>query len=181
MNAFGLLNYLGSQAATVIMEMNPLTVRNTDEDHLLDPEFHLNAFRYRERNILTSAAKRLKRHIDDGMDSFDAFNVCQQHLVQVGFAYVERVILEQFLDAIEHITDDGCKVALLQLYRIFALNLIDKNKGWYLEQGYMEGVKTKAIRRLLNQLCWEARRDAVPLVNAFAIPAPCLHAPIALD
>ncbi|MCS6973688.1 MAG: acyl-CoA dehydrogenase family protein [Cyclobacteriaceae bacterium] len=181
MNAFGLLNYLAGQAATAITEMNPLIVRNTDETHLLDPEFHLNAFRYRERDILISAARRLKRHIDSGMDSFDAFNVCQHHLVQAGFAYIERIILEQFLEAVEQAEDDGCKTVLKQLYRIFALNLLDKHKGWYLEQGYMEGVKTKAIRKLLNQLCWEVRQDAVPLVNAFAIPDACLAAPIALS
>ncbi len=181
MSAFGLLNYLAGQAATAITEMNPLIVRNTDETHLLDPEFHLNAFRYRERDILISAAKRLKRHIDSGMDSFDAFNVCQHHLVQVGFAYVERIIAEQFYQAVESVKDDRCKTVLMQLYRIFVLNLLDKHKGWYLEQGYMEGVKTKAIRKLLNQLCWEARQDAVPLVNAFAIPDTCLAAPIATN
>lgn len=181
MSAFGLLNYLAGQAATAITEMNPLIVRNTDETHLLDPEFHLNAFRFRERDILISAARRLKRHIDAGMDSFDAFNVCQHHLVQVGFAYVERIMLEQFYQTVEGVEDDGCKTVLKQLYRIFALNLLDKHKGWYLEQGYMEGVKTKAIRRLLNQLCWEVRQDAVPLVNAFAIPDACLAAPIALS
>jgi acyl-CoA oxidase len=83
MNVFTILNYVAEKAKTGITEMNPITVRNTDETHLLDPEFQLNAFKYRERDILTSAAKRLKRHIDSGMDSFDAFNVCQHHLVQV--------------------------------------------------------------------------------------------------
>jgi acyl-CoA oxidase len=44
----------------------------------------------------------------------------------------------------------------------------------------MEGVKTKAIRKMVNQLCWEVRQDSVPLVNAFKIPDQCLAAPIAL-
>ena len=63
---------------------------------------------------------------------------------------------------------------------VFALSQIDKNKGWYLEQGYMEAVKTKAIRKLVNQLCWEIRQDAVPLTDAFNIPESCLAAPIAV-
>jgi acyl-CoA oxidase len=42
----------------------------------------------------------------------------------------------------------------------------------------MTGTKTKAIRRLVNQLCWEVRQDAVPLVQAFKIPESCLAAPI---
>lgn len=180
MNVFTILNYVADQARTSITEMNPITTRNTSDEHLLDPEFQQNAFRYRERDILTSAAKRLKRHIESGMDSFDAFNVCQHHLVQVGLAYIERVVLEQFITEIDRTKDAGCKKALKQLCDLFALNLIDRNKGWYLEQGYMEGGKTKAIRKMVNQLCWEVRQDAVPLVNAFNIPDACLSAPIAI-
>jgi acyl-CoA oxidase len=170
----GIINFLAERAATSITEMNPFTIRNTDEEHLLDPEFHLNAFEFRERDILISAARRLKRHIDDGMDSFDAFNVCQHHLVQVGFAYIERIILERFQSAIKDVSDAGCKAALTKLCNLFALSQIDKNKGWYLEQNYMEGPKTKAIRKVLNQLCWEVRQEAVPLVNAFGIPKRAL-------
>ncbi len=181
MNVFGLLGYVADQAATSITEMNPLIVRNTDEDHLLDFEFHLNAFRYREKDILTSAARRLKRLISEGMDSFDAFNVAQHHLVQVGFAYIERIILEQFIARIEEVEDPACKTALTKLCQLFALSQIDKNKGWYLEQGYMEGAKTKAIRKLVNQLCWDIRQEAVPLVNAFNIPDQLLAAPIAIQ
>lgn len=180
MNVFGILNYVANQAKTSITEMNPITIRNTSEEHLLDPGVQLQAFKYRERDILTSAARRLKRHIDNGMDSFDAFNVCQHHLVQVGFAYIERIILEQFILQVENTKDKGCKKVLKKLCDLFALSQLDKNKGWYLEQGYMEGVKTKAIRKMVNQLGWEIRQDAVPLTDAFAIPDRCLSAPIAL-
>jgi acyl-CoA oxidase len=179
MNLLGMVNYVASQAKTSLTEMNPVIVRNTDDDHLLDLEFHLNAFRYREKSILASAAKRLKRHLDEGMDSFDAFNVCQHHLVQTGHAYVERIILEQFQKQVEVTSDEGCKRVLTKLCQLFALHHLDENKGWYLENGYMEGVKTKAIRKLVNQLCWEVRQDAVPLVNAFNIPEYLLSAPIA--
>ncbi|MBS1555569.1 MAG: acyl-CoA dehydrogenase family protein [Bacteroidetes bacterium] len=178
MDFFGILGYVAEQAATSISELNPITVRNTDEEHLLDPTFQLDAFKYRERDILTSAAKRLKRHISEGMDSFDAFNVAQHHLVQVGFAYIERMVLEKFIEQVNQTTDAGCKAILKKLCDLFALSQIDKNKGWYLEQGYMEGVKTKAIRKLMNQLCWDIRQEAVPLVDAFAIPDSCLAAPI---
>lgn len=180
MNLFGMLNYVADQAKTSLTERNPLIVRNTDDEHLLDAEFHLNAFRYRERDILTSAAKRLKRHITSGMDSFDAFNVVQHHLVEVGFAYIERIILEKFQEQVNATTDPGCQEILRKLCQLFALSQIDKNKGWYLENGYMEGVKTKAIRKLVNQLSWDIRQDAVPLVEAFKIPDSCLAAPIVL-
>jgi acyl-CoA oxidase len=181
MNVFTILNYITDQAKTSITEMNPIIVRKTDDEHLLNAEFQLDAFKYRERDILTSAAKRIKRHIDSGMDSFDAFNVCQHHLVQVGFAYIERIILEKFIEQVEATKDAGCKAVLKKLCDLFALSQIEKNNGWYLEQGYMEGVKTKAIRKLVNQLCWDIRQDAVPLTDAFNIPDACLSAPIAIN
>ncbi len=178
MNAFGILNYVANQAKTTITEMNPFAVRNTEDEHLLDFDFHLSAFKYRERDILTSAAKRLKRHLDSGMDSFDAFNVCQHHLVEAGMAHVERVVLEQFQQVVEKTKDEGCKKILQQLCQLYAINLLDQHKGWYLENGYMEGVKTKAIRKMLNQLCWDVRQQAVPLTQAFGIPNALLAAPI---
>ncbi len=179
MNVLGLMNYAAQVAGTSLTEMNPFTIRDTDEEHLLDFEFHLNAFRYRERDILTSAAKRLRRLIQSGMDSFDAFNVCQHHLVEVGHAYVERIILEQFQRQVLATADPGVQRILRTLCQLFALHHFDQHKGWYLENGYMEGAKTKAIRKLLNQLCWDVRKEAVPLVDAFAIPEVCLAAPIA--
>ena len=178
-NFFTVIKFISQQAKTKITELNPIIVRKTDEEHLRDPNFHLSAFRYRERNILTSAARRFKHRIDEGMDSFEAFNDCQYHFVQAAFAYVERVVIEQFVEAVENCEDEELKAVLKQLCDLFALWQIEKNKGWYLEQGYLEGVKTKAIRNQVNQLCAELRQDAVALVDAFAIPDSCLAAPIA--
>lgn len=45
----------------------------------------------------------------------------------------------------------------------------------------MEAAKTKAIRKMVNQLCWEVRADAVPLTDAFNIPESCIAAPIVVD
>lgn len=179
MNMFTIFNYITNQAKTSITEKNPIIIRSTDHTHLLDMDFHLSAFKYRERAILASAAQRIKRHIDDGMDSFDAFNVVQHHLVNVGQAYIERVVLEEFQKVVMETNDGDCKDALLQLCQLYALHTIEKNRGWYLEQGYMEGVKTKAIRKEVNQLCWEVRKNALALTDAFDIPESCIAAPIA--
>ena len=180
MGMFGILNFVAEQASSSLTELNPFFTRNTDEEHLLDFEFQLEAFKHRERDILVSAAQRLKKHISSGMDSFDAFNVSQHHLVQVGLAHIERVILEKFIEQVNQTKDAGCKEVLKKLCQLFALSQIEKNKGWYLESGYMEGAKTKAVRKLVNQLCWDVRQEAVPLCDAFKIPESCLAAPIAI-
>jgi len=180
MNAVGILNYVFESAKISISEKNPIATRRTDESHLLNSEFHHEAFVYRENTILASAAKRLKNLIDSGLDSYDAFNVVQHQMIDVAQAYLERVVLEQFKFAIKDVDDVECKAVLEKLYNLYALSQLEKNKGWFLEDGYMEAPKTKAIRKLVSQLCWNLRPDAVALTNAFAIPESCLAAPIAV-
>lgn len=176
MNVSSIFNYVLDQAKTSITEKNPFATRNTDEQHLKDKNFHLHAFQYREKAIVNSAARRFKRLIDDGLDAFDAANVMHPHMIQISDSYLDRVFLEQFQEKLNTVTDQGLKEVLERLYNLFALNKIEEHKAWYLEQGYMEGVKTKAVRKLVSQLCWEIRQDAVPLVNAFDIPESCLGA-----
>ncbi|WP_421869366.1 acyl-CoA dehydrogenase [Marinoscillum sp.] len=177
-NLFGVLSYVASQAKTSITEKNPVTIRSTDEEHLRDFDFHLSAFKYRESSILNSAARRIKHHIDEGMDSFDAFNQTQNHMLSVGFAYVERVVLEQFIAGVNQISEGPLKDSMTRLCQLYALHTIESNKGWYLEHDYMEGVKTKAIRQQVNQLCADIRQEAITLVDGFDIPDTCLGAPI---
>jgi acyl-CoA oxidase len=102
-------------------------------------------------------------------------------MIDVAQAYLERVVLEQFQAAIKTVKDEKSKEILTKLNLLYALSQLEKNKGWYLEDGYMEAVKTKAIRKMVNQLCWDIRPDAVALVNAFDIPESCLAAPIAVN
>jgi acyl-CoA oxidase len=178
MGAVGIINYVYENAITAISEKNPIATRKTEDAHLLDNEFHLLAFQHREKTTLASAAKRIKKLIDSGLEPYDAFNVVQHQMIDVAQAYLERIVLEQFQIAIETIKDTNVKEILSKLCHLYALAQIEKNKGWYLEDGYMEAVKTKAIRKMVNQLCWDIRPDAVALVNAFDIPESCLAAPI---
>lgn len=174
MSVATIFNYVVEQAKTSITEKNPFAIRNTDESHLKDPEFHLHAFQYREKEVLESAAKRFKRLIGDGLDAFDAANIIHPHMLQIAGSYLDRVILEQFRLKVDQTEDAAIKEVLTKLYTLFALNKINENKAWYLEQGYMDGVKTKAIRKMISQLCWEIRQDAVPLADSFEIPENCL-------
>lgn len=176
MNVSTIFNYVLEQAKTSISEKNPFATRNTDETHLKDAEFHFHAFQYREKTITGSAARRFKKLVDDGLAPFDAANVMHPHMLQISNAYLDRVMLEQFQAQLKKVEDTGLQEVLTRLYNLFVLNKLEENKGWYLEQGYMEGSKTKAIRKLVSQLCWEIRQDAVPLVNAFNIPESCLAA-----
>ncbi len=177
---FGLLKHVTGQAARAVTELNPIVTRLTDEDHLRDPEFQQGAFAYREEHLLVTAARRLKKRIDAGMDSFDAFNQCQDHLVALTLAHVERVILERFSEAVSGCDDPAVTEVLSLLRDLFALWRIEEDRGWFLESGYIERNKAKAIRKLVNRLLAEAREQAVPLVDAFDIPDEILGAPIGI-
>jgi acyl-CoA oxidase len=176
----GLVKYIAKQATTSLSEMNPIITRKTSPDHILDPEFHLAAFSYRERHLLARAGQRLKYRIDAGMNSFLAFNECQNHLVNLAHAYIERVILEQFIDRVNNIEEQNIKETINKLCQLYALNLLDKHKGWYLENGYFEGAKSKAIRKQRTALCKDLKEYSYDLVSAFNIPDKLIAAPIGL-
>ncbi len=178
-NFFTIARHLARQATSTVSETNPVTTRNTDESHLRDANFQLSAFRYRENDLLVGVSRRIKSRIDKGMDSFDAFNDCQDHLIALAEAHIERVILEEFINAVERCDDKDLKPQLKNLCDLFALSHIEKGAAWFLENNYLHGSKAAAIRDLVNKLCQEVRLQAVPLVDAFGIPDQCLSAPIA--
>ncbi len=173
--------WVGHRAATVVSELNPIVTRRTDEAHLRDPDFQLAALRYREERLLSSAVRRLRHRLGDGTDSFAAINELQDHLVTLATAHVERVLLEHMVAAIDDVRDGvaaATETTLERLRALFALTRIEADRGWFLENGYLEGGKAKAIRSQVNRLCAELRPDALALVAALDIPDAVLDAPI---
>jgi len=113
------------------------------------------------------------------MDSFLAFTECQNHLMDLAHASVEREIVEQFHLAIEALGDDPLAEQLVPLRDLTALWHVERDIGWFLENDYMESAKARALRDQVQALCGEVRQIAVGLVDAFGIPQNCLGAPIA--
>lgn len=178
-DGFGaVLRMLTRQVTTSITELNPITIRKTDTEHLLDPDFHQSAFRYRQYKLLTSVSQRMRNLLRRGMHAYDAFLRCQTHLLELAQAYVEMITLEKFHEVIDANQEGDLGTTLQKVCNLYALSTIEEHKGWYLENGYMDGSKTKAIRRVTDKLCREVREQAAPLVEAFAIPESCIAAPI---
>lgn len=176
----GILRFASQRFGTSLLEKNPLAIRNTEKGHLLDPDFQLAAFRYRENHLTYSVGQRLRGLIKGGMSSYDAFLRCQTHLLALANAYVEVQVLEQFIKKVQETENKALKQALKKLCDLYALHTIESHKGWFLEVGYMVGSKTKAIRRLVDDLCGEVRTDALCYVEGFGIPDDLLDAPIAV-
>ncbi|MEM7654892.1 MAG: acyl-CoA dehydrogenase [Bacteroidota bacterium] len=177
----GMVNFLSDQLLTFIREKNPLIKRLQSQEHLRDGEWQLGLFRAREQDLVVSAARRMKRRMDEGMEAYDAFLEVQTHLLSLARAYVDRIVLEQFTLALDTLEDPQHVELLTRLRDLYALSEMEEHLAWYLENGYLEGGKAAAIRQQVDQLCKELRPDAVSLVHAFGIPDALLSAPIAIS
>jgi len=164
------LRYLAERAETALTELNPLTKRRTDEEHLLDPDFHRAALRYREERLLRSAAMRIRSRLEAGMDSFSAVTECQDHLVALARAHVEGTLAEHMEDAVVRAPTPGLSEALRSLAALYALSRIESDRGWFLESGYFEGGKARAIRARVSALCQDVRDYAEILVDGLGVP-----------
>lgn len=176
-----LVEFAAGRFVTSVREKNFLAIRNTDERHLRDTEFHLEAFRYRQRDLTVSVGQRLRKFMGRGLDSYHAFLRCQTHLLEVAEAFVETQVLECFIEVINKCEDKELKAILKQLCDLYALHTIEGHKGWYLEQEYLSASKSKSIRKVVDKLCKLLRNNARALVDAYGIPEECLAAPIAMD
>jgi len=174
------MRFVSDIAATKISELNPIITRNVDRKHLLSRSFYSAAFKYRETYLLRLVAQRLSKRIKGGMDSFEAVIDCQPMMVDMGKAYIERLVLEQFVAGVKA-ADKSIQQPLLMLERLYALSMIEEYKGWYLENGYIEGRKAVYISKMVDELCLEARMHCPDLVNAFGIPDGLVKAPIATE
>ena len=175
---WGMARYLAEMAGTRIAEMNPVVTRRTEPEHLAGQDFQLSAFRYREQRLLRSAARRIKARMDQGMDSFDAVNACQDHLITLARAHIDRISLEAAVQALD--TMDECRGQELieRVVALYGLATLEADRAWFLETGYFEPAKSEAVRREVNALCREVAPRARELVDAFRIPDELLRAPI---
>jgi acyl-CoA oxidase len=167
------VRHLARRALTALTEKNPLATRRADVEHLRGEAFHRAALTFREESLLASAAARLRKRIGAGLEPTVAFVEVQTHLVALARAHVERVVFDA---AAAKVRDAGLPV-LGRLLDLYALSRIEADLAWFLENGYIEPTKARAIRKEVDTLCDELRPDAVALVDAFRIPT---KAPIAV-
>jgi len=172
------IRYLGSRLSNTFAEFNPVYRRNTSLEHLMDPDFHSHAFRYREKKLLITLSQRKQDYLKKRINPHDAFLKCQSHMVELAKAYVERLVYRNFIQKIDEQNESPEKRVLQKVCDLYALSVIEENKGWFLESDYMDGSKTKAIRRLVTKLCADLKPEAVALVKSWGIPEELVGAEI---
>lgn len=170
-----IMRYLGSKIGNVIAEYNPYTSSNEDVSHLLSAEFHAEALKYREKKMLISLSDRMRDYLKMRLGTHEAFLKCQLHIVALAKAYIERLVYREMIKTLETLPDSAEKAMLEKITAFYALHCIEEDKGWFLETDYMNGNKTKAIRRTLQKLMQELRPEVGRLVDAFGISEETLN------
>src|ERR1700759_5839301 len=130
----------------------------------------MQLFEGREEHILTGVSRRLKSGLDDGGDQFDVFNEAQDHVILAARAHVEAQVIGAFSRAVEACEDEALRPVLEKLFNLYALSLMEDERGWFFEHGRMTGPRAKAITRTINRVCAELREQADVLVDAWGIP-----------
>ena len=142
---------------------------------------YLPLFEERERRMLAEIRDDLARLTAEGTDAHEAASRQQMRLLRLAHAHAERVVLEQFGAAVAHAeTDPAAGESLRALHELFALTLLEEQRGWFLENGLLTPAESRSLSGRVEALCARIAPRAVALVDAFGIPAQCLAAPIAL-
>lgn len=151
------------------IDKNPISRRNTDVEHLLDAEFHQQALEYREQKLLFSLSDRMRSFLKKKLNPNEIFLRTQTHMIALAMANVERFINEEFLKTINLLEKSPEKDALLLMQQVFALDAMYRDRGWFLENDYFTGEKSKAIRKVLTKCYRDIRPNAKAYIDAFGI------------
>jgi acyl-CoA oxidase len=145
--------------------------RRDDTASLLDRGWHTDLFDYRERHLLDTVARRLRRAANSD-DPFAVFNAAQDHLLAAARAHVDVQLLRAFGAAVERCEHAATRDLLSRVCDLYALASIEADRGWFQEHGRLSAARSKAVIAEVNRLCAELRPSARALTDAFGIPEP---------
>jgi acyl-CoA oxidase len=154
---------------------------DTDPDSagaLLDSDYHLELFCWREEHMLGGVARRLKRGMDEGDDPAEVFSRCQDHVIGAARAHVQRLVLETFVEKVRGMEEGANREAMALLCDLYALSELERDRAWFMEHGRFSNARAKSVTAAVNDLCRRVRPVCEQLVDAFAIPPEMLRAPI---
>lgn len=159
------------------------SVTDREETDLLDRGNQLELLVDREEHLVSTAARRLRKaeSSDDGSEAFRAFNSAQDHVLECGRAHMDRWIFEKFAEAIDTCEDEDARTLLDMLCDLYVLDIVDREKGWFLEHNRLTTERTKMATTMRNRLCTKLAGRARTLVDAFGIPEFVFDVPMLSD
>ncbi|MCH2110373.1 MAG: acyl-CoA dehydrogenase family protein [Polyangiaceae bacterium] len=181
---FSVARILGRRVLERAVTKNPVAVRLRDPAHLRSRQFQLETLQYREDHVIETLAARLSSRLRSGLDMDTAFLQVQEHVLAASEAFGERLAFESFVEYEDEFlstqkVSEQVKEMVKLLGDAYALGTVESHAAWYLEDGYVESGKSRAIRIEHGKVLSELAPHARTVVDAFQIPDACLAAPIA--
>jgi acyl-CoA oxidase len=154
-----------------------------DDDEVLDSSWQIKLLDDREEHTLDSLVRRLRPARGKGVSAdraFEIFNSTQDHLLRAARSHLDGLVLDAFNRACEGQQDPAARSLMRQVCDLYALSVIEADKGWFLEHGRISASRAKAVTSEVNRLCQGLRPHARALIDAFGIPESWIGAPIAV-
>jgi acyl-CoA oxidase len=184
MDTVATVRFVADQVVGAVLERSPVggvahwiaDVWPRAEEHanILDRRYHIELLEWREKHVLGAVARRLRKLMAGGGDPFAAFNAVQDHLLLAARAHVDRVVLQEFVAAIDASDDEEVKALINKVCDLHVMALLESERAWFLEHGQLSAPRAKAVVTNINRLCRELRPQALVLVDAFGIPEELL-------
>ena len=157
-------------AGTVLEKIGARSVLNRGD--VRDRHYQRWLLAEREEHLIASAAQRMRKVLAPGADQFAIFNGAQDHLLAAARAPVDRIVFDAFAASADQHPLLGRVLAL------HGLSVIEGDRAWFVEHGYLTAARTKTVATAINALCGELRPHARDLVDGFGIPQTWLDCPL---
>ena len=162
-------------AETIIQTILDTRQDNEEEGSLFNRGTQLKMLEDREEYMISTVARRLQGKSKE-MSPFDAFNAVQDHVLHAAQVHIDRIILEAFVAGIDSCEDDEARKILGMVCDLYALSVIEDDKGWFVEHRFLSTERAKAVTRGINERCRTLRPYAEALVDGFGIPEQLRYA-----
>jgi len=120
----------------------------------------------------------MRSFIKKRLNPNDTYNRVQNHMVNLAKSSIDIFCAKQFYASISKIDDVELKKHMTNLANLYSLQSIYDQRGWFLENDYISGAKSKAIRKQIEFLYKKIRPNVETYINAFQIPDDLLRAEI---
>ncbi|RKP15127.1 acyl-CoA dehydrogenase/oxidase [Piptocephalis cylindrospora] len=113
---------------------------------------------------------------------FEVWMYQESELIQrMARSYGEALCMDEMVKRARETTSPGLRKILEALTRLYALDIIERDLGWFTSRGWIAPQDAAKVETILGNSVRHLAPQAIGLVDAFAIPEAILYAPIALD
>jgi acyl-CoA oxidase len=152
---------------------------NSKHSNDLGLEHLLHLIGMREKQLLSSLGMKLASKMKKGEQLFDVWMSQESDLVQAtARAYGERIVMEQFVKVVSE-AESGNKKILHDLCVLYGARVVERDLPWFMINKHVP--LDDKVADKVRELCALLAKDAISLVDAFAIPETVVCSPISSD